>query len=131
MAMRKSSTKTFTLIEAFQCAFAGIHATFVTQRNFKIQLAFAIAAIFLGFLCSISIGEWTAIVICIGLVLGLECINTAIESIVDLVSPEYNRMAGIAKDCAAGAVLVASLASLVIAAIIFIPGLLRLFGIIS
>ena len=61
------------------------------------------------------------IAVCIGVVLAGECINTAIESVVDLVSPEFHELAKHAKDCAAGAVLVESIAALFVAAFIFLP----------
>ena len=126
--MRERNTSTFTLAAAFKCAAQGISTACVTQRNFKIQLAIAVLAIALGLLCSRSATEWIAVIICIGLVLGLECLNTSIEALVDLVSPGYDKRAGIAKDCAAGAVLIASCASLIVGIIVFVPGILRLIG---
>ncbi len=114
------------LLESFGCAVHGIVHACVTGRNFKIQLAFAIAAAVLGIAFGIDVTQWAAICVCIGVVLGGECMNTAMESIVDLASPEYHELAKHAKDCAAGAVLVCSLASLFVAAFIFLPKMLAL-----
>lgn len=116
-----------SLWESFGYAFTGIVETFRVGRNFKIQLGFAIAAIILGIVFRISTAEWAIIVICFGLVLGGECVNTAIESIVDLASPDYHELAKRAKDCAAGGVLIAAIASLVVAALIFLPRIFDLF----
>jgi len=60
--------------------------------------------------------------------LGLECVNTALEAAIDLASPEFHPLAGHAKDCAAGGVLVASVVALIVAAIVFIPKFFALFG---
>lgn len=65
-------------------------------------------------------------VLCIALVMALELVNTAIESVVDLVSPEWNLLAKRAKDCAAGAVYLAAFASIVVAAIVYLPRLAAL-----
>ena len=119
--------KTFSLLQAFKCAGNGFAYTFTSQRNLKIQFCFAIAAILLGFAFQIQLAEWLAIVICIALVFALECVNTAIESAVDLVCHEWQELAMHAKDCAAAAVYVCAIASLVVAAIIFLPKICSLF----
>lgn len=78
-----------------------------------------------GFGFGITRGEWTAIVICIGLVIAAELFNSAIERLVDLVSPQRHPVAGQVKDIAAGAVLVCALAAIVVGLIVFIPYLTR------
>ena len=67
--------------------------------------------------------EWVAISICIALVLALEALNTALEYLTDLVSPEYHPLAGKAKDAAAAAVLLVALGAIVVGLIVFIPHL--------
>ena len=114
------------LPESFACALQGIAHTCAVGRNFKIQLGFAVAAIVLGFAFSIDTTQWAVICVCIGCVLGGECMNTALESIVDLASPEYHDLAKHAKDCAAGSVLLCSIGSLFVAAFIFLPKMLAL-----
>lgn len=116
-----------TLVAAFACAARGIAVT-AKGRNFKIELGFAIAALILGIICSISTFEWLVVAACCGMVLGGEVLNTALEAVVDLVSPDYNELAGLAKDCAAGAVLCFAIASFIIGVIIYLPKLLHLIG---
>lgn len=111
----------FSLASAFKCAWDGILYTVRTQRNMKIHLILAIVAIVLGFGFRIDKPSWLAVILCIGAVISAECVNTALESVVDLVSPEYHELARRAKDCGAGAVLVFALVSLVVAAVVFGP----------
>ena len=111
-------------LHSFKCAAEGIVHACVTGRNFKVQLCFAVAAVVLGIAFGISFTEWAVIAVCIGVVLGGECVNTAIEAVVDLVSPDYNELAKHAKDCAAGAVLICSIASVIVAALVFLPKML-------
>lgn len=118
----------FPLARAFRCAGAGIRYAFTTQRNLKIHLGFAIAAIVLAFLLGVSEAGWLAIVLCITIVMALEVVNTAIESVVDMTSPEWHDLAMRAKDCAAGAVYLAAIGSLVVAAIVYLPRIIFLFG---
>ena len=112
-----------SLIQAFGHAADGIRAS-ARGRNFKIELGFGIAAIILGIVFGIDATQWAVIAVCIGCVLGGECFNTALEALVDLVSPEYHELAKTAKDCAAGAVFICSIASLFVAAFIFLPEML-------
>lgn len=116
----------FPLVKAFSCAWEGIAYAFTSQRNLKIHLAFALVAVALGFALRISEAGWLAVVVCIALVMTLEVVNTAIESVVDLVSPEWHLLAKRAKDCAAGAVYLAAFASIVVACIVFLPRLAAL-----
>ena len=87
-----------------------------------------VLAIVLGFVFGITPEQWLAVVICIGLVLGGECFNSALEAVVDLASPEYHDLAKAAKDMAAGAVMIFAAASFVVGCIIFVPYLLSLVG---
>ena len=111
----------FPLVCAFRCAGNGIRYAFATQRNLKIHAACAVVAVVLGFALRVSEAAWLAIVGCIMVVMALEVVNTAIESVVDMVSPEWSALAMRAKDCAAGAVYIAAIGSLVVAAIIYHP----------
>ena len=118
----------YSLAKAFKNAGAGIAYAMKTQRNVRIDLVFAIIAIALGFTLEISVTQWTVICLCIGSVIGMECMNTAIESVVDLVSPEYHILAKRAKDCAAGAVYLVAIASAAVGIIIFVPRILLMIG---
>jgi len=112
------------LIKSFGYALSGIAYTTKTQLNFKIHLL-AIAVVSLsGWFLKLTTSEWLWIVLAIGLVLVTELVNTAIELLVDLVSPAFNPQAGKVKDIAAGAVLIAAAIAVVTGAIIFIPKLI-------
>ena len=115
----KQVGKPFSLKDAFLCAARGFAFVFSSQRNMKIHAVFILLALVLGFVLSIPLSSWIAIVLCFALVLGAECINTALESLVDLVSPNYHRLAQNAKDCAAAAVLISAIVSLVVAVLVF------------
>ena len=124
----KGSRARFSLGRAFSCAWEGIAYTTRTQRNMKIHFAVGAAAVILGFALAIDPPSWAAIAICIAVVLAAECFNTALESVVDLVSPGYAELAKHAKDCAAGAVLVCALGAVAVAAAVFVPRLAALIS---
>ena len=109
------------LLRSFGYAFRGIGILLRTQANARIHAAATVLAVAAGFWFRISRSEWGAIIAAIGLVWTAEGVNTAIEAVVDLVSPETHPLAGRAKDVAAGAVLCAAIAALVIGALIFGP----------
>ena len=87
-----------------------------------------VLCIVMGFSFGISAFEWLIVVVCFGLVLGGECLNSSIEAIVDLASPEFHELARKSKDAAAGGVLLFSLASFVVGLIIFAPRIMALLG---
>ena len=107
-------------------AFRGVGFLLRTQTNARLHLVATVVVIGAGFGFQISRAEWLAIVAAIGLVWTAEGVNTAIEAVVDLVSPEQHPLAGRAKDVAAGAVLLAALAAAVIGLLVFGPRLLAL-----
>ncbi len=116
------------LFRSFQYAGAGVRYAFVTQRNFRIHVA--IATLALGLSAALRIGTTqTAIIgLTCALVMVLELINTALESLVDLtVRNTYHDLAKIAKDCAAGAVLIAAIASIFVAGLLLLPPLAAWF----
>jgi len=113
-------------IRGFGYAINGILHAAATQLNFRVHLVCALVAVFAGYVLHISNDEWLWIIFCIGMVLVAELFNTAIEFLTDLVSPEYNKKAGLVKDMAAGAVLITAIAALTIGLVIFIPKVLAL-----
>ena len=114
------------LFLSFKYAWAGVRYAFVTQRNFRIHTFIGIVAVSLGLLLEIKAIELAVIVMTCAIVMVLELINTAIESVVDLtVKQTYHELAKIAKDCAAGAVLISAIAAVVVAACILLPPLLQ------
>ncbi len=108
-------------INSFRFAFQGIYVFFKNEIHAKIHLLAVFLVTIFGIYSKISPTEWCIILLCFALVLAAEMINSAIENVVDLISPELHPLAGKAKDLAAGAVLTASIFTVIIAALIFIP----------
>ena len=116
------------VLKSFKYAFSGIIYVLKTSRNFKIQLIFAVTSLMIGFLLQISQSNYVILIATIISVLILEILNTSIESIVDLVvKKEFSSLAKISKDASAGAVLLASINSVIIAVYIFVPKIKLLF----
>lgn len=116
-----------TLLLSFKYAWAGLRYAFVTQRNFRIHTIVGTLAISLGVFLHLQAVELAVIGLTSALVLALELLNTAIESVVDLtVKQTYHELAKIAKDCAAGAVLVSAIAAVFVAGSLLLPPLLIL-----
>ena len=115
------------LFVSFKYAWAGITYAFQTQRNFRIHVAVCALAIGLSVFLRLETMKVSIIAVTSGLVLTLELVNTAIESIVDLtVKQSYHELAKVAKDCAAGAVLVSALVALLVASTLILPPLATL-----
>ncbi len=108
-------------IKSFGYAFKGLRLFLITQPNAWIHILAVIVVVSAGFYFSITIMEWSICLLCFGLVFTAEIINTAIEYLVDHVTPEFHPKAGAVKDLAAAAVLVASGFSALIGVIIFYP----------
>jgi diacylglycerol kinase len=106
-------------LQSFVYAFQGIVAAFREQRSLKFHILGALLVFGIGFYFEITAFEWIALVSMTGLVVGLEMMNTAIESLVDLVTLERKPLAGKVKDIAAGAVLIVSIGATVVLMIIF------------
>lgn len=109
-------------MKSFKYAFDGIFDTIRTERNMRVHLSFAFYVILAGFVTNITATEWTTVLICIGIVTALECLNTAVESLCDTVCPEKSKGIKTTKDAAAGAVFSAAIASAVVGGIIFFNG---------
>lgn len=115
------------LFISFKYAWSGIIYAFKTQRNFRIHISIGTLAICLGVFLHLSSVEMAVIGLTSGLVLVMELLNTAIESVVDLtVKQTYHELAKIAKDCAAGAVLVSAMAAVLVAGVLLLPPLVKL-----
>ncbi len=109
------------LARSFGYALRGIGILLRMQANARLHALATLLAVGAGFWFGISGGEWCAVIAAIGLVWTAEGLNTALETVVDLVSPEQHPLAGRAKDVAAGAVLCAALAAFLIGVLIFGP----------
>jgi len=115
-------------LNSFKFAFQGIDDLFRTQLNSRLHLLVSVIVIAAGFYFSIDRMEWVSIVLCITMVISLEALNTALEYLTNLVSPDYHPLAGRAKDAAAGAVLIAGLGAAIVGLLIFLPRLMGVFG---
>jgi len=112
--------------ESFTYALRGVRFSFRSQRNLSIHLISGTAAVLLGIIFRISFIETAILVIVIGAVIVLELLNTAMEEIVNLLTLSRKMRAMVAKDVAAGAVLVACSGALVVGCLIFLPRIANL-----
>ncbi|GGA20488.1 diacylglycerol kinase family protein [Paenibacillus physcomitrellae] len=112
----------------FRYAAAGIWYALRTQRNMKVHLAMAILVTAGAIVFHLPPMSWVLLLLTISSVIGLELVNTALETVVDLVTEEWHPLAKIAKDTAAGAVLIAAFFSVVIGIVLFYSPVCAYFG---
>lgn len=112
------------LINSFKYAIQGIFTSFKTEKNMKIHILIMLLVIIAGILLKISKLEWIICIILFSIVIAGELFNTAIETVVDMVMPDKNEKAKIAKDVSAGAVLLVAIGAAIIGLMIFIPKIL-------
>lgn len=112
-------------LRSFQYAFAGWWCVLRTQRNAHIHALATICVITLAFLLKLPGRDWAILVLTIGAVWTAECINTAIEATIDLISPQKHPLARMAKDAGAAAVLIAALCSIAVGLLVLGPPLWR------
>ncbi|MFG1733818.1 diacylglycerol kinase family protein [Paenibacillus sp. 843] len=108
-----------SLYRAFGCAMRGILTAVQTERNMKIHIAAALIVFIAAALLQLDRVSWLFLVLAIALVFIAELVNTAVEAIIDLISPEEHVLARVAKDTAAGAALVAAVFAVVIGILVF------------
>lgn len=113
-------------INSFKYAIEGIVTTFKLEMNMKIHIIIMTAVIITGVILKLSILEWKICIILFSLVIAAELFNTAIEAVVDIIMPEFHPKAKIAKDAAAGGVLVLAIGAAIVGLIIFIPKFIEL-----
>ncbi len=111
------------LVRSFGWAFAGVWSMLRHQRNAQIHTLITLVVLVFAIVLRVSANEWVALVLAIALVLALEALNTALEAVVDLASPQFHPLAKQAKDTAAGAVLIAAIGAAIAGCIIFLPKL--------
>ncbi|NNJ11541.1 diacylglycerol kinase family protein [Chloroflexales bacterium ZM16-3] len=126
---RRIDRRTSSLIAAFGYAFTGLQHMVSTQRNAQIHLLVGTCAVALGFTLGLERWEWLALVLVITLVLAAEGVNTAIEAAVDVATSVRHPLAKIAKDVAAGTVLICAIAAVIIGCIVFLPHLLPMLNV--
>ena len=108
---------------SFGYALRGVAAALRTEVHLQFHAAATVAVLGLGWYFGLARWEWALVALAVGLVWSLELVNTAVEAVVNLVSPEYHPLAGRAKDVAAGAVLAGAVAAGAVGALVFGPRL--------
>lgn len=114
-------------LKSFTFAWKGILTCAGHEQNITFHLVAAIVVVAAGFFFNITHTEWMVVMLCIGTVITAELFNSAIERLVDLVSPEWQKIAGEVKDIAAGAVLVTAITAAIVGLIVFLPYVIALF----
>lgn len=111
--------KRFSLINSFKCAFKGIFFVLQHERNMRIHVVAALYVAFFSAFYDFSKTEIILLVITCALVMIFEILNTSIEVLVDKISPKYSPLAGVAKDAAAGAVLLSAIMAVIVGVVLF------------
>jgi diacylglycerol kinase (ATP) len=124
MKFEKDETLFTGRLKSMGFAYKGAVKLITTEHSVMVQCSLAVLIIIAGFYFNISHEEWLIQTLAIGLVLGVEGLNTAVEKIADFIHPEYHERIGFIKDIAAGAVFFAAMTAIVIGCIIYIPHLL-------
>jgi diacylglycerol kinase (ATP) len=113
-------------IKSFGYAFNGLFHLIKNETNAQIHIVAAVIAISMGVFFSVSVTEWCFIILSIGIVIAAEAFNTVIERLVDHMFPDYHNTAKVAKDIAAGGVLISAIAAFVVGIVIFLPKIIAL-----
>ena len=120
-------SKVKKLSNSFKYAGTGIFSAFKSELNMQVHFCLMLLVILCGIIFEISLFEWQICIVLFGVVIGAEIFNTAIETVVDLVMPNINEKAKLAKDLAAGAVLIIAISAAVVGLTIFVPKAIELF----
>lgn len=123
-----SDTEHVGLRKTFGFAIQGFRMALRTERNIRIMLGVTALVVIAGLVLELDIVSWAIVLVCCGSILAAELMNTAVETIVDLVSPEYHHMAGRAKDIAAAAVWTLSVFVAIVGIVVFVRALILRFG---
>jgi undecaprenol kinase len=123
--MARSAIRSSGFLRSFSFAGQGVWHVVRTQRNMRVHLVIALAAVVAGLILHIGAADWACVLTVIGLVLTAETLNTVVEALVDLCTDEYHPLAKAAKDMAAGAVLLSSAAAVGVGLVVFLSRLLR------
>ena len=105
--------------KSFLFAIQGFRTAIATERNIKVMLAVGACTIVAGLALQLDLLSWAIVLLCCGVVIMAELMNTAVETVVDLVSPEFHPLAGRAKDIAAAAVWVLSVIVAIVGVLVF------------
>lgn len=104
-------------------AFKGLFILVRTEASIQIQCVIGVMVTFFGWYFDISSTEWMVQTLCIGMVMGMEGVNTAVEKLADFVHPDFDPKIGLVKDVSAGAVMVVSIMAVIVGCLIYIPKL--------
>jgi diacylglycerol kinase len=126
MAVPEATLPRTGFLRSFTFAGRGVWYVIRTQRNMRVHLVAAACAIAAGLALRIGAVDWACVIITIGVVMAAEALNTVVEALTDLTSPEFHPLAKTAKDAAAGAVLITSVAAVGVAVAVFLPRILTL-----
>lgn len=121
MKFQKDETLFTGRLKSMVFAAKGAYKLITTEHSVMVQSSLAVCMIIAGFYFGITKAEWLIQTLAIGLVLGVEGLNTAVEKIADFIHPDYHERIGFIKDIAAGAVFFAAMTAIAIGAIIYIP----------
>lgn len=110
---------------SFGFAIQGFLTALRTERNIRVMLGGGVFALVMGFILQLDLLSWAIVLICCGMVIAGELMNTALETVVDLVSPEFHPLAGRAKDIAAAAVWTLSIAASIVGILVFINAVIN------
>lgn len=111
-------------VRSFKVAFLGLKEVFVSQINFRIHLIITVFVVVAGVIIELNFTEWAIILLLTGAVLAFETLNTALEFLADLVSPEIHPSVKRVKDISAAAVLIMAATGVAIGLIVFLPKIL-------
>jgi len=112
-----------SFVHSLHCALAGLAWGFRTQRNIRIQSLIGLAVVPAAYMLQLPTAQILVLLLAIALVLAAELFNTAVEATIDLVSPDVHPLAKVAKDAAAGGVLVAASGAAAVGLFLFVPPL--------
>ena len=116
-----------SMFGSFKFAFNGLLLLLKNEHNSRIHFLAAIVAIAMGIILGLNHYEWSLLIIVIGIVFLTELLNSSLESLADLIDPEWNELIMKAKDYSAAAVLISAIVAIVVGGLIFIPKILDLF----
>lgn len=121
------SKKNKNIFNSFKYGFLGLFETIKKERNIKIAIGLIIIGIIISSFLNLNVTEWLIVILMSVVVVSLEMMNTALEAVVDMVMPNIHPLAKVAKDTAAGAVVLSVVVAFIIGLIVYLPKLIALF----
>ena len=112
-------------VNSYRYAAKGVRYSLATQVNIWLHLVIALVVLVLAYLLQFDVEQYLIVTLAIGFVISAELFNTAVEEMTNLLSPEYHQVAGVVKDVAAGAVLVAAITAAIVGLTLFVPPIIE------